>query len=754
MKINARITAIAVLPIIMTAAVVLSIALFQKAELRSFISSEIDHQARSEAQKIVQSVYLMCRSAQESAQQSVDANLRVAEHILKHSGSVTLDRRTVTWQTIDQFSHATRTVTLPRMLIGGRWLGQNRDIHLPVPVIDETKSLVGGTVTLFQRMNANGDMLRVATNVQNLDASRAIGTYIPAIEPDGIPNPVVSALLRGETFRGRAFVVNAWHVTAYQPLWDARGKEVIGALYVGIEQEQLQSLRRGIMDIQVGHDGYVWVVGGHGEQRGRYIISKQGSRDNEYLLDIQDEDGTLFVQRMIDKSLALPRLTNGSAIPVAFDRYPWKNPGETEARYKSVALTYFAPWDWVIGAAYYESDFEPLQLRMAAALNHMAAWESAAALLMILFAYPIGRLVANGIRTRLDSILTSVNDILIVTDSRDRIYLMSQAAEELFQQPLHRVKEQPVSALISDVELLTTIQSALRERKSGSLFHFNWPGETPGQIRVMQGRTSLVQTTGGTPLGMILSIHDVTGERAVERLKNELVSTAAHELSTPLTSIIGYSELLLEGQDLPREVQQEALGYINQKAWSLSRIVDDLLDVSRIESGHGIPIICQEHDLIEIIHEVLHHTKKRTRHHSLELTLPPERIPLLVDRGKIEEVLENILSNAIKYAPNGGTIRVSGAVEAGTFHLAICDQGIGMTPEQIRRVYDKFYRADASNTAINGTGLGMTIVKHIIDAHGGKIWIDSTPGQGTTVHFTLPLPEAIAKNAITSTGPG
>ena len=254
----------------------------------------------------------------------------------------------------------------------------------------------------------------------------------------------------------------------------------------------------------------------------------------------------------------------------------------------------------------------------------------------------------------------------------------------------------------------------------------------------MQGRTSLIETRNGLQIGTLLTIHDVTGEREVERLKSELLSTAAHELNTPLATIIGYSELMLAGQKGTLEDHRESLVYIHQKAWSLSRIVDDLLDVSRIEAGKGIPVDREEQDIIEIIHQVLYHVQHMTTQHRLETELPPSPVILPIDRQKIEQVLENLLSNAIKYSPHGGTIQIAGAVEANGFHLSVADQGIGMTPEQAARAFDKFYRANSSNTAVSGTGLGLTIVKHIIDAHGGRVWVESVPQQGSTFHVLLP----------------
>lgn len=740
MKIGVKITLIAVLPIILTAVVVLAISLYHKSLLHDYFSTEIDRQARSEAKKIAQDVYLMCRAAQESVQQTVDANLRVAADILARSGPVTFDRQRIDWKATNQFTHVSQRVVLPRMLIGNRWLGRNRDFSQPTLVIDETRKLVGGTATIFQRMNDEGDLLRVATNVETHDGSRAIGTYIPAINPDGTPNPVSTALLRGEAFRGRAYVVNAWYITAYEPIWDASRKRVVGALYVGVKQENLKSLRQGIMDIVVGDTGYVWVVGGIGDQAGRYIISKNGVRDGEQLIDLVDDLGEPFVRHLIDKALALPTPSSQGAVPVTFDRYPWKNPGESQARFKSVAISYFAPWDWVIGAAYYESDFLPAHKRAAGALNHMTIGMTVAALMMALLAIPGGRLVAEGIRSRIDCILNSVHDILIVTDIQDHIFLLSRAAEQLFGVKLKTVRSGPISSLIQDRNICATIETALSERTSGEIFHFEWPGEVPGRPRVMQGRTSVVQTRKGNPVGMLLTIHDVTGEREVERLKRELLSTAAHELNTPLAAIIGYSELLLSEPESDLQVRRESLTYIHQKAWALSKIVDDLLDVSRIEAGQDIPISHDLQDINEVVSQILYHVQHMTSQHHINAELPADPVVLSIDRQKIEQVLENILSNAIKYSPHGGTITVRGRMEPAGFHLSIEDQGIGMTPEQVARIFDKFYRADSSTTAVRGTGLGMTIVRHIMDAHGGKTWVESLRNQGTTVHLLLPSP--------------
>jgi signal transduction histidine kinase len=740
MRIGAKIISMAVLPIIVTTVVILIIALSQKRVLDNFFVHEIDQQARNEARKVVQDVYLMCRSAQESVQKTVDASLRVAEDVLAHDGKVSFGQGNITWTAVNQFSHERGEVSLPRMLIGGRWLGKNHDPRVKSPVVDEVQRLVGGTATVFQRMNAAGDMLRVATNVANLDGTRAIGTYIPAVDPDGKPNPVIAALLRGEPFHGRAFVVNAWYITAYQPIWDERHKRVVGALYVGVKQENLESLRKGIMDIVVGKSGYVFVVGGSGEQRGRYIISHNGERDGENLLAATDADSRAFAQSIIAKALALKSGVKGDEIGVAFERYFWKNPGESSRRTKTAAIAYFEPWDWVIGAGYYDGDFADSRERMAAALNRMAAWVALTALVIVLLSLPAGYLVARGIRSSIDSILTSVTDVLIVTDTHDRILMLSQAAENLFNVQLKRVRNKPLSVALQDHRhLLDRLTAALAQRKSGVTFDFETTVAGSRHPHIMAGRTLTIASEGRGLTGMITIIHDSTGEREVERMKSEFVSTAAHELSTPLAAIVGYSEMLLTHPECTPEDFHKALAYINMKGWALSRLVDEILDVSRIESGQGISIHRKPCDINELIRQTVINAGKMADKHTFELRLPDSPVQLPADEDKIVQVMENLLSNAVKFYPAGGTVMVQGELLEKCYQVAVTDHGIGMTPDQAARVFDKFYRADSSNTAVEGTGLGMSIVKAIVEAHDGRVWVESEAGSGTTVCFTLLL---------------
>ena len=256
----------------------------------------------------------------------------------------------VTWEARNQLTKAGSSLSLPKFLVGPVWLGQVTDAATPVPVVDGVRSITTATSTIFQRMNPQGDMLRVATNVIGDNGKRAIGTFIPAIGADGQPNPVVAAVLRGETFVGRAFVVNAWYMAAYEPLLDSQ-KNIIGMLYAGVpEVRATEALRSAILRVKVGRTGYVYVLNATGSTRGHYVISKDGQRDGEDIWDSKDSGGNLFIQEICRKALAL------DPDQMATQQYPWKNQSDSQPRKKIARIKYFKPWDWVIGVSLPEEE--------------------------------------------------------------------------------------------------------------------------------------------------------------------------------------------------------------------------------------------------------------------------------------------------------------------------------------------------------------------------------------------------------------
>jgi hypothetical protein len=313
------------------------------AEVTAAESSQL---ALSNLDHITHGIYNMCRVQNDLLRQQLQHSLNVARDVLAEKGTVRLDEKnTATWQAVNQFTKRPESCQLPRMLAGETWLGQNADFAKPTPVVDEVADLVGGTCTIFQRMNDDGDMLRVATNVEKLDGSRAIGTYIPA-EHDGQRNRVVATVLRGKTYIGRAYVVNAWYLTAYEPIVNPAGK-VIGVLYFGVPQDSVVALRESIMETQVGETGYVFVLNSQGE----YVVSKGGERDGESLWEARDADGRLFIQDIVKTASDLSPGTSAEFY------YPWTNDPDQPAREKISRIMYFEPWDWIIGAGSYSDEF-------------------------------------------------------------------------------------------------------------------------------------------------------------------------------------------------------------------------------------------------------------------------------------------------------------------------------------------------------------------------------------------------------------
>jgi methyl-accepting chemotaxis protein len=329
-----------------------AITYFQSSGMMTAAREETEKLAFSDLDHIVSSVYAMCKAQDELLQIEIDNSLNVARDVMHQTGAVTFSDETYTWDAINQFTQTTSKIQLPKMLVGQTWLGSNQSMENPSPVVDRVKSLVTATCTVFQRMNEKGDMLRVCTNVEKLDGTRAIGTYIPRYNSDDTPNPVVSALLEGKTYRGRAFVVDKWYLTAYEPILDSTHK-VVGALYVGIPQESVTSLRNAIMDILVGKTGYVFVL----DAKGNYVISNQGKRDGENIWQAKDSDGTLFIQDICNKAVS----SKGAIVE---QQYPWKNAGDTESRLKVARIMYYEPWDWVIGASSYLDEFYESTVRM------------------------------------------------------------------------------------------------------------------------------------------------------------------------------------------------------------------------------------------------------------------------------------------------------------------------------------------------------------------------------------------------------
>lgn len=251
-----------------------------------------------------------------------------------------------------------------------------------------------------------------------------------------------------------------------------------------------------------------------------------------------------------------------------------------------------------------------------------------------------------------------------------------------------------------------------------------------------------LRVSDSASVSQILYFRDVTHETEVDRMKSEFLSTAAHELRTPMASIFGFSELLLQG-GLEAGVQAEFIDIVHRQSQLMAKILDELLDLARIEARRGKDFryarVCVQDLLLDLRQSYIPPAGRQQP----ELAMPDAKIVVFADSGKLRQAVLNVLSNAYKYSPGGGLVRITvflGSSDSGTERLGIRieDQGIGMTLEQTQRVCDRFYRADTSGTT-SGTGLGMSIVREIVSLHSGELTIESSIGSGSQITIYLPI---------------
>lgn len=264
---------------------------------------------------------------------------------------------------------------------------------------------------------------------------------------------------------------------------------------------------------------------------------------------------------------------------------------------------------------------------------------------------------------------------------------------------------------------------------------------------VIRWLARLIPDGAGGIHGRVIYLRDITRESEVDRMKSDFLSTAAHELRTPMASIFGFSELLLSREFEPA-MQRDLLERIHRQTRNLINLVNELLDLSRIEARGGKSFKMQVQEITPVVLNAVAAQYVPAPTHKLAFDWPKELPKVRIDAEKFQQCLINVLSNAVKYSPGGGVIRVNalrrGEAETARIGVAISDPGIGMTPEQSARIFERFYRADPSG-AILGSGLGMSLVKEYMTIFGGDIEVVSAPGQGTTVVLWLPVADALGE---------
>ncbi len=335
---------------------------------------------------------------------------------------------------------------------------------------------------------------------------------------------------------------------------------------------------------------------------------------------------------------------------------------------------------------------------------------------------------------------------LLLVNQNGRINQMNAAARRVFGLGPD-VLGKPYQEVISIDVIRNMIRQALEEEKEGELVeitvHFD------NKEHIYQVQNAIVRGEDQKPMGTVMIFNDITDIRNLERMKSAFVATVSHELRTPLTAIKGFiSTLLMDSEDaFSPEERREFYSIIDQETDRLTRLINDLLNIARIEAGESLKPVFKEVDFYRLSQKVVMIQRQATNKHTIIHDVPPDLPKIIADEDKVDQILTNLLSNAIKYSPNGGEIRVK-AWEEDPDHIIfyVSDQGMGIPKEHLTKVFEKFHRVDNTDTRKQyGTGLGLYLVKHLVEVvHGGQIWVESEVGVGSTFYVRLPkVPPAV-----------
>ena len=341
-------------------------------------------------------------------------------------------------------------------------------------------------------------------------------------------------------------------------------------------------------------------------------------------------------------------------------------------------------------------------------------------------------------RSRLEAVLTSLTDGVVITDGEGVVVQLNRAAASMLTTDPHEAVGQPFVLVSRDHELANLLRSALTTQSplTSTVEH--------GLARRMLEASAQVVTRGQERLGLVV-LRDVTDLRRLEAMRREFVANVSHELRTPLASIKVLVETLEAGAVDDPMVASEFLARIIGEVDRLAALVDELLDLARLESGRvqlRLEVLEPKNLLERAVQRLLPQTERAGLR--LVLEVPPDSPAVRVDRARVEQVLLNLIHNAVKFTPAGGTILVSATASEGMLRVQVVDTGIGIPKEEQPRLFERFYKADRARRS-DGTGLGLAIAKHIVQALGGTISVESEPNQGATFTFTLPLasPETV-----------
>jgi len=336
---------------------------------------------------------------------------------------------------------------------------------------------------------------------------------------------------------------------------------------------------------------------------------------------------------------------------------------------------------------------------------------------------------------KIDAVLSSMFEGIMVVDEKGRVILINPSLRKLFFVDVEPEMKQVIE-IIRNPQIQEIVDKIIKYKQK--LISEEITISQPEEKILKINAVPIIRNN--TLEGAVLVFHDITELRRLERIRKDFVANVSHELRTPISSIKGYAETLLEGAIEDKDNAKDFINIIYQDSNRLANLIDDLLDLSKIESGK-MEMNLEPVDIKPILERCLGVLEKSIKEKKLSVSIDiPSKLPkVLADEKRLAQVFLNLLDNAIKYNSERGSIKVSASLSDKFVQVDIADTGIGIPEKDIPRIFERFYRVDkARSCQLGGTGLGLSIVKHIILAHGGEVWVKSEQGIGSTFSFTIP----------------
>ncbi|MHC4864006.1 MAG: ATP-binding protein [Planctomycetota bacterium] len=349
-------------------------------------------------------------------------------------------------------------------------------------------------------------------------------------------------------------------------------------------------------------------------------------------------------------------------------------------------------------------------------------------------------------KSNTEAIIYGIRDAVVVVDEFNKLVLANEAAGRLFGFDFSDSQHKPIAELIAagESDFVDFLKKAAAGKGRGTRAEIEISRPSgPGTFDCI---VSCVYDEKQQVCGVVAVLHDITREKEISQMKSDFVSHVSHELKTPLASITAYSEMLADGEANDEQTRKEFYAIIQNQAQRLNRLIEDILNTSRIESGL-IKVDKKPVSLTILIEEQLQMIKGYAEEKDIEVTgqKPIVFDQVYVDRDMVSQVVVNLLSNAVKYTPAGGSVRIETQVDETrkVVRVSVTDTGVGIAEDEVEHVFEKFYRVGANKSQAKGTGLGLNLVKQIVEkVHDGRVFVHSEVGRGSTFGFELPLANA------------